>query len=108
MAINYKLTTYLLTALIISVLAVGFASAKWTDNGDGTWTLSYKYSQAEKVEIQDCFSTAYENDFAAAGVGKQVFANQKVKSYVEQVVQSCRIETARKTMNVQAFTTADN
>lgn len=104
-----KLSIAFLSVFGIALLLGGsyMAEAKWTNNGDGTYTLSYKYSDAEKQQLQAAFAAMYPQQYEAwkaEGKTDQGFVNEQVKRYITEVRQSYETQKAMKTVVVPQVT----
>jgi major membrane immunogen (membrane-anchored lipoprotein) len=100
-----KLSIALLVLFAVALLLGGsyMSEAKWTNNGDGTYTLSYKYTDAEKQQMQEAFAAMYPNEYEAWKADNRSdnsFVNMKVKGYIQEVRQNYEAQKAFKAVVV--------
>lgn len=104
-----KLSIALLGLFSIALLVVGsyMAEAKWKNNGDGTYTIIYKYTDAEKQQIEESFAAMYPQAYEAwkaEGKTDQGFVNEQVKHYITEVRQSYELQKAEQKVVVPTIT----
>lgn len=104
-----KLSIALLGVFGIALLLGGsyMAEAKWTNNGDGTYTLNYKYTDAEKQQLQASFAAMYPQQYEAwkaEGKNDAGFVNEQVKRYITEVRQSYETQKAMRAVVVPTIT----